>query len=778
MSVIFNVIFVSRCSSTHHKLAMDALRHVRGEDAERWRRLFLKHHPSYLEGSKAPDDRFKDFKNHVLHVGDGEWGGAIKAVETWYDRFVHALRKQDWEEAAFSAGVLSHYYTDPIQPFHTGQSEAEGKVHRAAEWSIAKSYHELQNILEHDFDGYPNMELPTTPTWLADHVRNGARMAHQYYDTCIEHYDLAKGVRNPPAGLDQELKDILAQLIGFAAVGFARLLERGFDESQAQAPEVELVLDTIIAQCRRPVNWIVRQLKDVHERNIVMDIYREVQNTGKAIETLPPDDRAVRRLHAQEVRKIPLGELDAEPAKAAGTAHGTGEPPRSRSREAITRMARGSRFRFSRAPKVSPSAEVTAVPAPQTAGFHSSTATRVQSAAPPVQSTAAAHVASYQAAPRVSGGQASMASPPVIAANRDQELRRDVLSARAPVASPSTLSSTTIVTEPAPAVVPAFGPSDDRDSYRASESLPVLLDRDAARDSFARLRDSVDRRASGEVEPARFARTSPVETVVTQVQEDRPVATAWSSSNEADAGRLRLERERAERDRMDRERAERERSERDRMDRERRERDRLEAQQREQETRERMERDRLERDRIERERLARDQRERADGVRLAESSEPSSRVASPAARSARFYLETTSDIEQAPSIGGKTADRLRGVGLRTVRHLLDCQPEKTAAKINQRWITAEVIRQWQQQASLVCRIPDLRGHDAQILVGCGITDPDDLAQRSPVPLKAAVDAFCATTAGERILRGSAAPDDAEIREWIEAAGRSRGLQAA
>ena len=147
-------------------------------------------------------------------------------------------------------------------------------------------------------------------------------------------------------------------------------------------------------------------------------------------------------------------------------------------------------------------------------------------------------------------------------------------------------------------------------------------------------------------------------------------------------------------------------------------------------------------------------------------------------RPMRFYLETTSDIEAAPSIGGKTADRLRSVGLRTVRHLLEAQPEKTAARINQRWITAEVIRQWQQQASLVCRIPDLRGHDAQILVGCGITDPNDLARRHPEQLKSAVDAFCETTAGERVLRGSKGPDDAEVREWIDAAGRARALHAA
>lgn len=233
--------------------------------------------------------------------------------------------------------------------------------------------------------------------------------------------------------------------------------------------------------------------------------------------------------------------------------------------------------------------------------------------------------------------------------------------------------------------------------------------------------------------------------VVDQVSEDRPAAE-WEASRQRDFDRLRQEREQAERARFDAEQ------------------------------RDRQERQRAERERAERERAEREQRERADRLRLAESEE--SPVRMPSSRPTRFYLEPTSDIEAAPSIGGKTADRLRSVGLRTVRHLLEAQPEKTAARINQRWITAEVIRQWQQQASLVCRIPDLRGHDAQILVGCGITDPNDLARRNPEQLKSAVDEFCATTAGERVLRGSAGPDDAEIREWIDAAGRARALHAA
>ena len=59
MNLLFRVIHASRCSSTHHKLAVDALRHLQGSSAERWRNLFLRHIDVYLEGSKAPDKKFR-----------------------------------------------------------------------------------------------------------------------------------------------------------------------------------------------------------------------------------------------------------------------------------------------------------------------------------------------------------------------------------------------------------------------------------------------------------------------------------------------------------------------------------------------------------------------------------------------------------------------------------------------------------------------------------------------------------------------------------------------
>ncbi len=126
-----------------------------------------------LEGSKAPDTEFKDFKNHVLHTRDGYWGGAPEKVRSWYHHLVEALAQQDWQTAVHCAGVLSHYYTDPLQPLHTAQSEAENNVHRAIEWSISKAYDSLARQGETEFASM-SVELPPGPNWLAQLVCQGA----------------------------------------------------------------------------------------------------------------------------------------------------------------------------------------------------------------------------------------------------------------------------------------------------------------------------------------------------------------------------------------------------------------------------------------------------------------------------------------------------------------------------------------------------------------------------------------------------------------------------
>ena len=146
--------------------------------------------------------------------------------------------------------------------------------------------------------------------------------------------------------------------------------------------------------------------------------------------------------------------------------------------------------------------------------------------------------------------------------------------------------------------------------------------------------------------------------------------------------------------------------------------------------------------------------------------------------SLRFYLDLSDPVENAPSIGPRTAERMERIGIRLVSDFLQADAAATAGKLGHRYITAEVIRQWQLQTTLVCRIPHLRGHDAQILVACGITDPESLASLDAMELWKRVEPFVETNEGKRIVRSGKAPDFAEVYSWIQSAAQARQLRAA
>src|ERR1700685_284561 len=256
MSSLQEILFVHRSTSTHHKIVLDSLRHLRGEGADTWRRLWLKHGESLLAGANAPDHTFKDFRNHVLHVREKCWGGAVDSVETWYKHAVEALRGRQWKKAAYAAGVMSHYYADVHMPLHTACTEEAGIIHRACERSVFRSYNQLAAILERDLGGYPDIQAPKGPRWLCEMVTAGARLAHDHYDVLIDHYNLAKGRWSPAAGLDDELRVSLAECLGHAVVGLARILDRATRDSEAAPPSAWLAFKTVGARLRIPaMRW-------------------------------------------------------------------------------------------------------------------------------------------------------------------------------------------------------------------------------------------------------------------------------------------------------------------------------------------------------------------------------------------------------------------------------------------------------------------------------------------------------------------------------------------
>jgi predicted flap endonuclease-1-like 5' DNA nuclease len=507
-------------------LALDALRHLRTSQAPAWRNLFLKHHAAYLLGSTAPDDRFKDFKNHVLLVLEDDWGGAIQATRLWYCRTVEALRRHEWLDAVYAAGVLSHYYTDPLMPLHTTQSEEAGVVNRAAEWSINQSYGDLVAILERQLGGYPEVEVPSSEDWLSEMVRRGAEKSNPHVRTLIDRYDLDRAMVDPRAGFDDELRRCLAELMGFAAVGFARILERAFAESAGSPPDVSLTLPGLVAVCSLPLKWLSRRSANRRDRAEVAAVHSEWKQTGRVVHALPEHDRAVRAAYAAELRRVPVESLAEAAPRAIGVRHG-----------------------------------VPATPA----------------ASPP---------------PRANAGRAETAASADLPADRSPASSDDGRPANAPV------------------------------GVHAAHAKP------------------------------------------------------------------------------------------------------------------------------------------------------------PAPKSLKFFLQLSSPISDAPSIGGKAADRLRSIGIHTVADLLAASPEDGATRLALGRVKPDTIRDWQSQSRLACRIPQIHGHEAQILVACGITEPEQLAQMLPGQVLDAMDLFLSTREGERLLREIDPPDPDAVKRWVEAAHFARPLRTA
>lgn len=820
MSILYRLVILTACRSTHHKLAMDALRHVKGPDADDWRSLFLNYYELYLLGAKAPDDEFKDFQNHVLHVRDNYWGGAVRTAQLWYERLVLALRKEYWSDAVYTAGVLSHYFSDPFMPFHTGQTEEEGKVHRAAEWSVTKSYDELQNILEQDMGGYPAVVVPEAPDWLAQMIRRGAELANSHYETLIEHYDLARGAKHPPSGLDQECKDRLAQMLGHATVGFARVLERAFAEARVQPPMVELVVETVLTVAKAPMRWMVGQIENDEQRRQLVCMLEEATRTGKVVQNLPDDEKLVRKLHAQQVLRVPLAELDARATRPTGLKYGRGTVARDRTSSLWTRCF-GWEGRLTGGPSTLVATPLRPASAPGLVG-----ANRYASAGVSTEAASRTPLILTGAARRGTTGAASAshsdrgASPPRAGArrryrpmsrfSRDEYVRRDDERARgdqqedfqrAAAEEPATDEATTI--RPSTSRLgsrsrsanelsgdaaasqsksdvgtrensgsgderPKRGPfwflrrrKADGDEIDGATELASPKPKRASRENSSAAdqhKSDVRERAHAAESSAGEALDDAADAATDEVLESRgrrmrravsgavigAAATVWGRCTEA-AQRVKSAVKRRRKRSDDDDAA----------------------------------------DEMRPNRLvdSDDADERIGGARRDESRPSGDESDSPATKSARtaslkFYLNGDSPVEDAPTIGPKLAKRLESANVRSVDDLLDADVEKIATKLGIKTITADVVRQWQQQAELVLRVPQLRGHDAQILVACGVTDPVELAAMDPATLFELIEPFLGTREAETYLRGSPKPDLNEVADWIDWAQHARPRQAA
>ncbi len=295
MEGLITVLRAAHARSTHHHFALDALRHVRTDAGIRLARFLLKYHANYLAGAKDPDTRFRDFQNHVVHVADSNWGGAPRAAERWYGRLQQFLRSEDWADAAHAAGVLSHYFTDPLQPLHTSQSEREAVVHRPLEWSIWLCYQEILSRWTEDRFRIV-FRLSSRGDWLPAAILRGAELAHRSYETLVSTYDLQAAKENPRLGLSEPSKDNLAELFGVAITGWARVLERTAEEAAENVPAVNLVPSLFMATLTIPHGMLLRRLENKFERKQVETLLHHYMSTGLLAPYVPEEVALVRKV--------------------------------------------------------------------------------------------------------------------------------------------------------------------------------------------------------------------------------------------------------------------------------------------------------------------------------------------------------------------------------------------------------------------------------------------------------------------------------------------------
>lgn len=317
MSLLFQVLRAGYCRGTHHKLALDALTLLRGPKAVRWQSVFLHHYPDYLEGAKDPDKVFRDFENHVLHVRQGYWGGACERARYWYEATVRALQAQSWEVAAYNGGVLSHYVTDPMMPLHTAQSPAETNVHRAVEWSISQTYEPIWDLMMEE-TGLPQIEAGCNESWLEELVTAGAEIANRYYEPLIGNYDFAAGSKVPQKGLPTAARRMIGQMLAFATVSLARILERACAEaSEITEPPMALPsLDWFFASLEMPIEQVLKRMENQQDAALVRAQFREFQATGAVNEHLTEDVRVIRDLCGN--KSVPADPLPFAPEAVPG----------------------------------------------------------------------------------------------------------------------------------------------------------------------------------------------------------------------------------------------------------------------------------------------------------------------------------------------------------------------------------------------------------------------------------------------------------------------------
>ncbi len=93
-------------------------------------------------------------------------------------------------------------------------------------------------------------------------------------------------------------------------------------------------------------------------------------------------------------------------------------------------------------------------------------------------------------------------------------------------------------------------------------------------------------------------------------------------------------------------------------------------------------------------------------------------------------------------------------------------------QLQTKWITPEVLSDWQKQALLMCQVEKMTAVGATLLVIAGIDSAEQLATWESQSLKRRIDEAATTTVGKRVLRDQAPPTLERLSHWTDSARRS------
>ncbi len=289
---LVKVLRNSHCFSTHQFFAVDAIPLVQTDAGKRLARILLRHHDRYLAGAIDPDVRFRDFQNHVIHVTEGYWGGAPRVAHAWYDRLQKYLRTNRYGDAAHAAGVLSHYFTDVLQPLHTEIGPTERVLHGPFECSVRENYRRIyQNWAANELRVV--FQLSGGQGWLGEAMLHAARFAHRKRRFLLNDYDLGKAVNDPRDGLTNDSIEELSELFGLAITGLARIFERAAYDAEAtrkkRLPRKFLSLPTALATVDVPLQFWKTWMESRLERADAIALLEEFRGTGDLVDNLPAE---------------------------------------------------------------------------------------------------------------------------------------------------------------------------------------------------------------------------------------------------------------------------------------------------------------------------------------------------------------------------------------------------------------------------------------------------------------------------------------------------------